>query len=73
MTRVNSFCPSHKNFSFYIEPSLCVLQVRAAGKIDPVQGLEAVKYVFEEHALDNGVHNELNKCFCREPGKCFRT
>ncbi len=36
------------------------------GKIDPVQGLEAVNFKFEEHALDNGVHNELNKCFCRE-------
>jgi hypothetical protein len=35
-----------------------------------VQGLEAVRYEFEDHALDNGVHNKLNKCFCREPGEC---
>jgi hypothetical protein len=43
---------------------------KRVGKVDPVQGLEAVKFTFEDQALDNGVHNELNKCFCREPSEC---
>lgn len=45
------------------------IQVRTNSNVDTVQGLKAVRYQFEEHALDNGIHNEENKCACRG-GKC---
>lgn len=52
------------NCSFHFV-SFETLQKRVGNTIDTVQGLQAVRYQFEEHALDNGIHNEANKCFCR--------
>lgn len=41
------------------------LQHRADNTVQTIQGLEAVNYKFEKNSLDNGIHDEANKCFCR--------
>lgn len=52
------------NSHFYLFLPINFAQKRV-GNVDTVQGLQAVRYQFEEHALDNGIHNKANKCFCR--------
>lgn len=39
-------------------------QVRVSNETQ-VSGLSAFKYMFEDHAMDNGLVDERNKCFCR--------
>lgn len=42
-----------------------IFQVKADNAVVKVQGLEGIKFKIEENALDNGIHNEANKCYCR--------
>ncbi|XP_070501982.1 scavenger receptor class B member 1 [Chironomus tepperi] len=70
-TKFMSFMQENDTLLFF-RKSMCRPQrLKRIGKVDPVQGLEAVKFAFEDNALDNGVHNDLNKCFCRDPNKCL--
>ncbi|CRL06508.1 CLUMA_CG019609, isoform A [Clunio marinus] len=70
-TKFKSFIKPNETLKFF-RKSMCRPQrlVRTDSSVDTVQGLEAVKYQFEKNALDNGVHDEANKCFCRD-GHCL--
>lgn len=49
---------------FFLSLFSIILQVRV-GNETVVSGLSAYKYMFEDHAMDNGLVDERNKCFCR--------
>lgn len=67
-TRFLHFSPRTRCFAVWLFFSFCVvdiMQIRADSEIVKVQGLDGVKFIIEENALDNGIRNEANKCYCR--------
>lgn len=66
-TKFKSFINETEKLLFF-RKSMCrpIIMVRANNQTETVHGLDAFKYRFEDDALDNGMTDERNKCFCRE-------
>lgn len=47
------------------------MQHRVSNVPQQVGKLTAYRYEFEPNAMDNGVFDERNKCFCRTPDTCL--
>ncbi|XP_045529343.1 scavenger receptor class B member 1-like [Pieris brassicae] len=68
-TKFKSSIAKNDSLLFY-RKSLCRAAPLIPVKEGEKNGLKGVMYTFPNHMMDNGLHNEKNKCFCRH-GKCL--
>ncbi|XP_067620772.1 scavenger receptor class B member 1 isoform X2 [Eurosta solidaginis] len=68
-TKFKSFIQPNETIKFFRKSMCRPINLHRTGEPQTYGSLTGYKYVFEENAFDNGVHNEANTCFCRK-GKC---